>query len=85
MTEAVIGDGDATTIRQNNCAIREIALRFPEVCSAEAEFIASVLDTPVERRQHLKDGCRACEYGATERTAVHALTRAPASAPETTT
>jgi len=84
MTEAVIGEGAAATIRQHNCAIREIALRFPEVCSAEAEFIASVLDTPVERRSHLKDGCRACEYGATERTAVHALTRAAASAPETT-
>jgi len=84
MTEAVTGNGDATTIRQHNCAIREIALRFPEVCSAEAEFIAAVLDTPVERRMHLKDGCRACEYDATERTAVHALTRTPASDPETT-
>ncbi len=83
MSEAVAGEGDATTIRHHNCAVREIALRFPEVCSAEAEFIESVLDAPVERRMHLKDGCRACEYGATERIAVHAVTRAPASAPET--
>jgi DeoR family suf operon transcriptional repressor len=64
MSEAIPGLGDATTIRHHNCAVREIALRFPEVCSAEAEFIATVLDVPVERRTHLKDGCRACEYGA---------------------
>jgi DeoR family suf operon transcriptional repressor len=64
MSEAIPGLGDATTIRHHNCAVREIALRFPEVCSAEAEFIATVLAVPVERRTHLKDGCRACEYGA---------------------
>lgn len=66
MSEAVVEQGEGTTIRHHNCAVREIALRFPEVCSAEAEFIEAVLDTPVERRQHLKDGCRACEYGAKE-------------------
>ncbi len=73
MSEAIAGEGDAATIRHHNCAVREIALRFPEVCSAEAEFIETVLDAPVERRQHLKDGCRACEYGAVGR----APTRAP--------
>jgi len=62
MSEAIPGLGNATTIRHHNCAMREIALRFPEVCSAEAEFIETVLDAPVERRMHLKDGCRACEY-----------------------
>ena len=66
MSEAIAGMGDDTTIRHHNCAVREIALRFPEVCSAEAEFIETVLGAPVERRAHLKDGCRACEYGATQ-------------------
>lgn len=66
MTEAIAEQGDVTTIRHHNCAVREIALRFPEVCSAEAEFIETVLGAPVERRAHLKDGCRACEYGATQ-------------------
>jgi len=66
MSEAIAGLGDDTTIRHHNCAVREIALRFPEVCSAEAEFIETVLGAPVERRAHLKDGCRACEYGATQ-------------------
>ncbi|MCX5761544.1 MAG: helix-turn-helix domain-containing protein [Gemmatimonadetes bacterium] len=65
MTEAIAELNDGTTIRHHNCAVREIALRFPEVCSAEAEFIETVLGAPVERRTHLKDGCRACEYGAT--------------------
>ncbi|MBW7933228.1 MAG: ArsR family transcriptional regulator [Gemmatimonadaceae bacterium] len=60
------GETAVTTIRHHNCAVREIALRFPEVCSAEAEFIETVLNTPVERRQHMKDGCPSCEYGATE-------------------
>lgn len=66
MTEAIAEQGNATTIRHHNCAVREIALRFPEVCSAEAEFIETVLGAPVERRTHLKDGCRACEYGAVQ-------------------
>ncbi len=85
MSEAIPGLGDATTIRHHNCAVREIALRFPEVCSAEAEFIATVLDAPVERRMHLKDGCRACEYDAIGRApaSVPAPISVPATAPET--
>jgi DeoR family transcriptional regulator, suf operon transcriptional repressor len=85
MSEAIVEPDDATTIRHHNCAVREIALRFPEVCSAEAEFMATVLDAPVERRMHLKDGCRACEYdavgGAPRRAA--ATLPVPLSAPET--
>ncbi len=65
MTEAVSGLGLPTTIKHHNCAVRDIALRFPEVCSAEAEFIETVLGAPVERLSHLKDGCGACAYGAT--------------------
>lgn len=77
MSEAIGGKGEAATIRHHNCAVREIALRFPEVCSAEAEFMETVLDAPVERRTHLKDGCRACEYGATERVPARAQAPAP--------
>jgi len=84
MSEAIPGQGEATTIRHHNCAVREIALRFPEVCSAEAEFIEAVLDAPVERRMHLKDGCRACEYDAIGRAPLRAgaAGSAPVSAPE---
>ena len=97
MSEAVAGQGEATTIRHHNCAVREIALRFPEICSAEAEFMETVLDAPVERRMHLKDGCRACEYDAIGRAPLRAAgsvpvpvsaparatAPAPVSAPET--
>ncbi|MBM3906442.1 MAG: helix-turn-helix domain-containing protein [Gemmatimonadetes bacterium] len=85
MSEAVAGDGTAMTIRHHNCAVREIALRFPEVCSAEAEFIEAVLGSPVERRMHLKDGCSACEYGAIGRAprSASASVSVPVSIPET--
>lgn len=53
-----------TTITEHNCAIREIAARFPEVCDAEADFIADVLGAPIERQQHMMHGCAACEYTA---------------------
>jgi DeoR family suf operon transcriptional repressor len=83
MSEAVAGEGMATTIRHHNCAVREIALRFPEVCSAEAEFIEAVLGSPVERRMHLKDGCSACEYGAIGRAPQRVPAPVPVSIPET--
>ena len=51
-------------IREHNCAVREIAQRFPEVCSAEAAFIEEVLDAAVERQQHMMHGCASCEYTA---------------------
>jgi DeoR family suf operon transcriptional repressor len=54
-------------IREHNCAVREIALRFPEVCHAEAAFIAEVLGAPVERQSHMMHGCSSCEYTAIER------------------
>lgn len=54
-------------IREHNCAVREIALRFPEVCHAEAAFIAEVLGAPVERQSHMMHGCSACEYTAIEK------------------
>lgn len=54
-------------IREHNCAVREIARRFPEVCSAEADFIEQVLDAAVERQQHMMHGCASCEYTAKER------------------
>jgi DeoR family suf operon transcriptional repressor len=53
-------------IREHNCAVREIAQRFPEVCSAEAAFIEQVLGAVVERQQHMMSGCTSCEYTATQ-------------------
>jgi len=56
-------------IREHNCAVREIAQRFPEVCRAETAFIEEILGTPVERQSHMMHGCSACEYTVKERTA----------------
>ena len=54
--------GGETVLRQHNCAIRAVAERIPEVCAAEARFLAEVLGAPVERRRHMLAGCNACEY-----------------------
>ena len=50
------------TVTEHNCAIPAVASRFPEICAAEARFLADVLGAEVERRGHMLDGCRACEY-----------------------
>lgn len=49
-------------LREHNCAIRAAAERFPEICDAEARFLREVLGVGVERRLHILEGCRACEY-----------------------
>ena len=39
-----------------------MAERFPEICAAEARFLADVLGAEVERSGHMLNGCSACEY-----------------------
>jgi DeoR family suf operon transcriptional repressor len=56
---ALAGSG---TLTEHNCAIPAVAERFPEICAAEARFLANVLGAEVERREHMLDGCSACEY-----------------------
>jgi DeoR family suf operon transcriptional repressor len=64
---------DAATLTEHNCAIPAVARRFPEICAAEARFLADVLGASVERREHLLSGCSSCEYhvrfGSTQETA----------------
>jgi DeoR family suf operon transcriptional repressor len=50
------------TLTERNCAIPAVAQRFPEICAAEARFLAEVLQADVERREHILSGCSACEY-----------------------
>jgi DeoR family suf operon transcriptional repressor len=47
---------------EHNCAIQAVAERFPEICAAEARFLAAVLGAEVERQEHILSGCSACEY-----------------------
>lgn len=56
---ALAGSG---TLTEHNCAIPAVAERFPEICAAEARFLADVLGAEVDRREHMLNGCSACEY-----------------------
>lgn len=86
MAEADAESPTQATIRQHNCAIRAVAERFPEVCDAEARFLAGALGASVERQSHILEGCNACEYTVHATPAVHAAhtTSSPARANVTT-
>lgn len=56
-------DGHPTgRLIEHNCAIQAVAQRFPEICAAEARFLAAVLGAQVDRQEHILGGCSACEY-----------------------
>lgn len=57
----------ALMLRKYNCALREVAERFPELCAAEVEFMEGVLGARLERRAHLLAGCNMCEYQVKQR------------------
>lgn len=61
MAEVTTGAGSAT-LTEHNCAIPAVAERFPEICAAEARFLAEVLGADVDRREHMLAGCSTCEY-----------------------
>lgn len=67
MAEAVIvkeeGKEPVSTLRIHNCALGEIATRFPDACVVEAQFLERVLGAQVVRGAHRIDGCGRCEYG----------------------
>jgi DeoR family transcriptional regulator, suf operon transcriptional repressor len=61
MAEAAGGEPSGT-LTEHNCAIQAVAERFPEICAAEARFLSEVLGAEVDRREHILNGCSACEY-----------------------
>jgi DeoR family transcriptional regulator, suf operon transcriptional repressor len=61
MAEAAATSTDGTLV-EHNCAIQAVAERFPEICAAEAKFLAAVLGAEVQRQGHILSGCSACEY-----------------------
>jgi DeoR family transcriptional regulator, suf operon transcriptional repressor len=61
MAEAAVTATKGTLI-EHNCAIPAVAERFPEICAAEAKFLAAVLGAEVQRQGHILSGCSACEY-----------------------
>ncbi|MEO6443633.1 MAG: helix-turn-helix domain-containing protein [Gemmatimonadaceae bacterium] len=63
MAEATEGsDGDESTLREHNCAIRAVIDRFPEICVAEERFLEEVLGAHVTRQTHIAAGANCCEY-----------------------
>jgi DeoR family transcriptional regulator, suf operon transcriptional repressor len=54
--------GSTLVLTEHNCPIPAIAGRFPEMCAAEARYLADVLGAKVERTGHMLSGCPACEY-----------------------
>jgi DeoR family transcriptional regulator, suf operon transcriptional repressor len=62
MAEASPAADDGGTLIEHNCAIQAVAERFPEICAAEAKFLAAVLGGEVQREHHILAGCSACEY-----------------------
>ena len=59
------GEATMLTLRIHNCAMREIAERFPETCTAEAKFVERLLGVPLVRGAHRLQGCGRCDYGVT--------------------
>jgi DeoR family transcriptional regulator, suf operon transcriptional repressor len=61
MAEGTAQAGSGVLV-EHNCALPAVAERFPEICAAEARFLAEVLGGRVNRREHIMSGCPACEY-----------------------
>jgi DeoR family transcriptional regulator, suf operon transcriptional repressor len=60
MAEASLGQ--VAVLTEHNCAIPAVAEGFPEICAAEARFLAEVLEADVQRTGHMLTGSPACEY-----------------------
>jgi predicted ArsR family transcriptional regulator len=52
---------------EHNCPMQQVAERFPELCEAEARFLAEVLEAEVTRSAHIVTGCGTCEYSIESR------------------
>lgn len=67
MAEAVVGvtreETESLTLRIHNCALGEIAERFPDACAVESRFLERLLGVSLERSSHRRDGCGHCDYG----------------------
>lgn len=55
-------EGDQLRLAEHNCAMRDVAEQFPEICQAEVQFFRDVLQSDIQRYSYIPDGCNACEY-----------------------
>lgn len=49
-------------LAEHNCAMRDVAEQFPEICQAEIQFLRDVLQSDIHRYSYIPDGCNACQY-----------------------
>jgi DeoR family suf operon transcriptional repressor len=61
MAELTESTGEAK-LTIHNCAIHAAAECVPEVCDTELDFLRTVVNAPIERGDHIIDGCNSCEY-----------------------
>lgn len=59
---AVIGDDGSIRLCEHNCAVLQVAGKFPAACQAELELFRDVLGADVVRETHIAAGDRACTY-----------------------
>ena len=58
-------EGDQLRLAEHNCAMRDVAEQFPEICQAEVQFLKDVLQSDIKRHSYIPDGCNACQYSIT--------------------
>ncbi|MDO5672020.1 MAG: transcriptional regulator [Actinomycetaceae bacterium] len=78
-----VGNGIALQICQGSCPVQEVAAQFPQICEAETQAFARLLDVHVQRLATLADGEHVCTTSiplgmpaSRYRTASHRLQRA---------
>ena len=73
MAEAIevgVGSEAVSTLRIHNCALGEIAERYPDACAVEERHLERLLGVPVVRSTRRHEGCGRCDYGVTRQTIV---------------
>ena len=58
-------EADQVRLAEHNCAVRQAAEQFPEICAAEVEFLEEVLQSALQRDSYIPDGCNSCQYSIT--------------------
>jgi predicted ArsR family transcriptional regulator len=83
---AMKGDGEAgggEQLCQHHCPVAHVAAEFPQLCEAETEAFARLLDTPVQRLATISRGDGICTTHITAPSLVHTR-NAPTSGDTTT-
>ncbi len=53
---------DSITLKQFNCPISKVALRFSEACDQDLQFITELTGSNVVRQQCIRDGDQSCRF-----------------------